>query len=190
VRAPGKCSACGEAFEQNARGRLAQYCKRPECLLARGKRAPASEAVRGRPPAVSISAPLADAAKRALLGDEQRFFARLQALKHALAAGEHAASRDALLDLIASAGCWAAAINPNAGQESQVPGPQWPVAKAAPVVTAQRIPASEQVQLAPVRTHPGAAATDRYVEALAARAGDLDTEQALDRPERILGLGR
>jgi hypothetical protein len=189
VRAPGKCAACGEAFEQNARGRLAQYCKRPACLLARGKRAPASEAVRGRPPAVSISAPLADAAKRALLGDEQRFFARLGALRHALAAGEHAASRDALLDLIASAGCWAAAINPNAGQESQIPGPHWPVA-AKPAVQSAGVARSETVALQPVRTHPGAAATDRYVEALAARAGDLDTEQALDRLERILGLGR
>lgn len=127
---------------------------------------------------------------------DQQFFTRLHALREALKAGEHAASRDALIDLIASATAWAARINPGA-EDGEIPGPSWPVpakqfsgtisdVRAAPVALR---PDEIERQLAPVRTHPGANAVSSYVEALAARAGDLDTEQALDRLERILGLG-
>jgi hypothetical protein len=136
---------------------------------------------------------LVDAAARLAVGDKRRdnadqhFFPRLQVLREALKAGEHAASRDALIDLIASAAAWAARINPGAA-EGPVPGPSWPT-PAKPTVQLPEVARGETIMVAPVRTQPGANAVASYVEQLSSRASELDAEQALDRLERILGLG-
>lgn len=180
----GTCEACGGAFTQNARGRRARFCKRAECVLARGGKAPAvNPQDRHRPPAVTgrVKPLLDDAGSRAVLGDERLFFTRLAAFKRALEAGDHPVSRDALLDLIAASACWAAVIDPD--EEGEIPGPRWPSPARPPVVLSD-----VARPLVPMRTQPGANAVGEYVQALTARADDLDTEQALDRLERLLGL--
>jgi hypothetical protein len=187
------CVACGEPFERRVggRGRKALRCARPECIKARKGTAVPREA-RDRQPAAGhdIVGVLADAEQRACAQDERLFFTRLAAFRKALDASEdHAPVRDALVDLIASAACWASVIDPALGAEHELPGPRWPLAaKPAAVITPPSVtPCSAPEPDAAQRTTT-TFARQRYLEALHAHAESLDPGAALDRLERALGL--